>query len=414
MKKLVLVAILAGGMLTLSTLIFAGEIQIGTVQNAIEKVPIYAYYAYSYSQQIYLKPEINITHQITINKIRFYYHSGSNLANSNEWTIYLGHTSKNEFESGTDWIPLTHFTKVFEGNISSYIPGTDHQWMEIPLTTKFTYNNIDNLVVTVDENTSGSDNTTYWGAFPAPSKFPPMRALYCISSTDDINPLAPGPGTRTSQLNAIQLGYEEIPNPVELTSFLASISNDCFVTLSWTTQSETEMSGYYILRNNQRELSYAQTISPLIAATNTSGTQIYNFVDNELNEVGQYFYWLQCVNLDGSFEFHGPIVIYFNPYNYETPGIPIVTKLGSAYPNPFNPNVYIPYTLGAKANVNIQIYNSRGQQIKSYYLGTKDIGHYQIMWNGKDNNGHYCDSGIYYIIMKAGEEVYKQKAVLMK
>jgi len=41
MKKLMLVAILAGGMLTLSTLIFAGEIQIGTVQNAEEKRFLY-------------------------------------------------------------------------------------------------------------------------------------------------------------------------------------------------------------------------------------------------------------------------------------------------------------------------------------------------------------------------------------
>lgn len=97
MKKLMLVAILTGGMLILSTLIFAAQLQIGTNSNTRWSNPIYANYPYSYSQQIYTKPQIGAPHPIKITHIRFYYVSGSTLGNSNQWTIYLGHTNKNEF-----------------------------------------------------------------------------------------------------------------------------------------------------------------------------------------------------------------------------------------------------------------------------------------------------------------------------
>jgi hypothetical protein len=416
MKKLMLVAILTGGMLILSTLIFAAQLQIGTNSNTTTSNPIYANYPYSYSQQIYTKPQIGAPHSIKITHIRFYYVSGSTLGNSNQWTIYLGHTNKNEFLNTNDWIPITGptFKKVFEGDISSYVPQTNGQWMDIPLSTPFIYDNVNNLVVAVDENTSGSDVETYWGSFLESFKYNPLRTLYYCGS-DDFDPLQPVAGkARTQRVNCLQLIYEENGNPVELTSFFANISNDYYVTLSWIVQSETEMLGYYIFRNNERNLSTAQIVSPLIDATNTSGTHRYEFVDTELYEVGQYYYWLQYTNLDGSFGFHGPIVVQYNPFNNEMPGLPIVTKLGLAYPNPFNPSVNIPFSLGAKADVQINIYNSRGQLIKSFNCGTKDIGNYQIMWDGKDRNGNYCDSGVYHIIMKVGTDTYSQKAVLMK
>jgi len=411
-----LVAILTGGMLILSTLIFAAQLQIGTNSNTTMSNPIYANYPYSYSQQIYTKPQIGAPHPIKITHIRFYYVSGSTLGNSNQWTIYLGHTNKNEFLNTNDWIPITGptFKKVFEGDIASYVPQTNGQWMDIPLSTPFIYDNVNNLVVTVDENAPGSDIITYWGAFPESIRYNPMRTLYYFGS-DDFNPLQPVAGkARTQLVNCIQLIYEENGNPVELTSFFATISNQNKVNLNWISQTETDLIGYYVLRGTEKELSNACIISPLINATNTSQPKAYIYTDNELNMSGTYNYWLQYNGINGTSGFNGPIEVNYEANTTSGSNIPLITSLDNVYPNPFNPSVNIPFSLGAKTDVQIYIYNSRGQLIKSFNCGTKDIGNYQIMWDGKDRNGNYCDSGIYHIIMKAGTDTYSQKAVLMK
>ncbi len=119
------------------------------------ELPIYGYYAYSYSQMIYFTSDMN-EHvrgsSSRITKIRFYYSNGP-VARSNDWVIYLGHTASDNFASTTSWIPLTELTEVYNGDISNLIPPNDG-WFEISLQTPFIYNGYDNLVLAVDENTS--------------------------------------------------------------------------------------------------------------------------------------------------------------------------------------------------------------------------------------------------------------------
>ena len=55
---------------------------------------------------------------------------------------------------------LNELTEVFAGDVSIYVPSPNN-WMEIPLTTSFNYNNIDNLIIAVDENSPGYDMATW-------------------------------------------------------------------------------------------------------------------------------------------------------------------------------------------------------------------------------------------------------------
>lgn len=158
-------------------------VTIGSGTGTTTNLPIYSYYGYNYSQQIYTQPEINSKGQIT--KIRFYYSSGGDITKMKDWVVYLGHTTKTSFSSTSDWIPLIGLTQVFNGEIS--LPATEG-WMEIILTTPFTYNNINNLVVAVDENTAGYSSTaTSWKSYSSGTN----RGILYYDDSNNPNPANP-------------------------------------------------------------------------------------------------------------------------------------------------------------------------------------------------------------------------------
>jgi len=216
------------------------------------------------------------------------------------------------------------------------------------------------------------------------------------------------------RVNTIYKTKDESNVPVELSSFTATISADNFVNLSWVTQSETGVLGYYVLRNTENDLGTALTVSELIPATNTSEQQSYIFKDSELYEDGLYYYWLQNSDLDGTMQFHGPISVEFSTANIAPSTPPLVTELQAIYPNPFNPIAYIPFTLADEANVNFGIYNVKGQLVRNIKVGAKASGRHRIEWDGRDDNGRACSTGVYYIRMDAGNQSFTRKAVLMK
>jgi len=131
----------------------------GTASN--QYLPIRAERDYTFSQQIYTQAQINTVG--VIERLSFYKATSGTLANSNNWTIYLGYTSKASFASTTDWVPAPVLTQVFSGTVS--IP-TGTGWMQIILQNPFPYNNEDNLVIAVDENATGNGGSAWsWRSF---------------------------------------------------------------------------------------------------------------------------------------------------------------------------------------------------------------------------------------------------------
>ena len=96
------------------------------------------------------------------------------------------------------------------------------------------------------------------------------------------------------------------------------------------------------------------------------------------------------------------------------PDIISFSGIRSIYPNPFNPLTTIDYEISMPADVKIEVYNNRGQLVRNFILGYKEQGSYKLTWEGEDNNGCLCSTGIYYIRMQAGKEIYIKKAVLLK
>jgi len=65
---------------------------------------------------------------------------------------------------------------------------------------------------------------------------------------------------------------------------------------------------------------------------------------------------------------------------------PILTNLGGNYPNPFNPNTYIKYSVKQATPVSITIYNVKGQKVKTLVNSVVESGDHSVLWNGTDDN----------------------------
>ena len=203
--------------------------------------------------------------------------------------------------------------------------------------------------------------------------------------------------------------------PVELSAFTANINSQGGITIMWVTQSETGVNGFYVNRAMVNDLAIAERISPLIPGSNTSHQQVYVYSDKEVYEPGTYYYWLEIQDIDGVVNYYGSRSVTFGGNgNNGTPDIPLVTGIRSIYPNPFNPSATIMYELEQPANLNIEIYNNRGQMVRSFAMGQKEQGRYKLLWDGTDNSGYSCGTGIYFIKMQVGKETFVKKAALIK
>ena len=77
--------------------------------------------------------------------------------------------------------------------------------------------------------------------------------------------------------------------------------------------------------------------------------------------------------------------------------------LAQNYPNPFNPSTTIEFTVPAVSEVELTIYNVRGQRIRTLVSGNMTVGTHQAVWDGSDQHGQHVASGIYLYRLNVGE-----------
>ena len=99
--------------------------------------------------------------------------------------------------------------------------------------------------------------------------------------------------------------------------------------------------------------------------------------------------------------------------------IPKETALFANYPNPFNPETWIPYQLANPADVSIAIYGVDGALVRTLDLGYQPIGIYHgksraAYWDGKNAVGEPVASGVYFFTLKAGDFAATRKMLIRK
>jgi len=206
------------------------------------------------------------------------------------------------------------------------------------------------------------------------------------------------------------------PLPVVLSAFTAIQTLTDFAQINWTTQSESDISGYNIYRNTIDQNETAVKINPvLIQGTNTTDEQNYSYLD-ETVEVTEYYYWLESVELAGNTELFGPISINieYQPDN-PTPPTTVVTGLHQNYPNPFNPQTKIQFALGQPGKAQLVIYNVKGQKVVTLFNDHANANEYiTVNWDGTDSSGNKVSSGVYMYKLRTDNKEYMKKMILMK
>ncbi|MDE0044170.1 MAG: T9SS type A sorting domain-containing protein, partial [Candidatus Poribacteria bacterium] len=89
------------------------------------------------------------------------------------------------------------------------------------------------------------------------------------------------------------------------------------------------------------------------------------------------------------------------------------------YPNPFNPETWIPYQLSRDAEVTLTIYDANGFTVRRLDLGHQLVGYYSergkaVHWDGRNDLGESVASGVYFYHLNAGDFSATRKMLILK
>ena len=98
---------------------------------------------------------------------------------------------------------------------------------------------------------------------------------------------------------------------------------------------------------------------------------------------------------------------------------PKETELLANYPNPFNPETWIPYRLAEDAFVTLTIYDRAGQVVRTLEVGHRIASAYEsrskaVYWDGRNDVGERVASGVYFYHLSAGEYSDTRKMLILK
>jgi hypothetical protein len=232
---------------------------------------------------------------------------------------------------------------------------------------------------------------------------------------------ASGSGSITSSVNFTDFSDFTLANhqpgtnplPVQLTSFTAS-ANRLDAVLRWETATEVHNYGFDVERRLVQSLESNVQNSSLDSKLETwnsvgfvrgSGTSTspreYSFVDAGLAP-GRYAYRIKQIDSDGSFE-------YFSAAEVEIGVAAKEFSLGS-YPNPFNPETTIEFTLPADGRTVLKVYNTIGQEVATLFNEEASAGRiYQVRFSGES-----LPSGVYFYTLSHGGQHQVKKLMLVK
>lgn len=185
--------------------------------------------------------------------------------------------------------------------------------------------------------------------------------------------------------------------PVELVSFSA-ISNGTDINLNWATATEVNNYGFEIQRSSDK--TNFKTMGFIEGKGTTNEYQNYSWRDKNPNP-GINNYRLKQIDINGIFKYSDVIQIDSKPIDSY--------KLGQNYPNPFNPSTVIRFGLPFSGKVNLTVYNSMGEVVKTLINTSMETGYHEVHFNAEN-----LPSGLYFYKLQAGTFTQTKKMLLIK
>jgi hypothetical protein len=94
--------------------------------------------------------------------------------------------------------------------------------------------------------------------------------------------------------------------------------------------------------------------------------------------------------------------------------IPVATKLVGNYPNPFNPDTKISFNIRESGNVKLEIYNLKGQKVRTLLNNNVEAGSHVVVWDGKGDNNKSVGSGMFFYRMTTATYTSTKKMIMLK
>jgi hypothetical protein len=93
---------------------------------------------------------------------------------------------------------------------------------------------------------------------------------------------------------------------------------------------------------------------------------------------------------------------------------PVYTLEASNYPNPFNPETTIAFSVPTSGPATLKIYNLKGQVVRTLVNDVREAGNHSVVWNGTDDNGSSVASGLYFYSLTNDGKTVTRKMLLAK
>ncbi len=106
---------------------------------------------------------------------------------------------------------------------------------------------------------------------------------------------------------------------------------------------------------------------------------------------------------------------YYVSFKDDQNNTPVPAKIGiTNFPNPFNPETTLFFSLPNEQEIELTIYNLKGQKVRELAKGQFPSGNNSVVWNGKDDNGKQVGSGLYLYKFKTHNKIISKKMLLLK
>ena len=261
----------------------------------------------------------------------------------------------------------------------------------------------DSLAIAVTGAGAGSEQTTAEGylgvaAFQAKIDYPRGVELQNVAYAD-----AAGESIALNQIDS-EATFGGGSLPVDMQTFQAE-STPAGVRLQWQTEHEMNVLGFQVWRQS------GQTdLKPLhhdtMRAMGDHRSHFYTFVDSTAQPRRLYEYVLFEIMRDGRRERYGPLQHTHQP---PLPGDGM--QLLRNYPNPFNAQTTIPFVLESEGIVRLQIFNIRGETVRTYQFKLSS-GLHEVVWDGTDGRTP-APAGVYLLQLQQQKTVKINKCMIL-
>jgi hypothetical protein len=221
--------------------------------------------------------------------------------------------------------------------------------------------------------------------------------------------------------------------------WMAAIWSDCTKSYLFNVEQDTDYEDYsnvpelalIFSRDNGNTWSSPVYINSLDTPELSGKTLAISYLAPQVEVIGPNMGRLHIMSFDdlayGSAVYNdgantGGNVLYFNvevdfsqfTANDENNASMVQNTLKQNYPNPFNPETNISFNLNQNDNVELSIYNVKGQLVKTLHKGYLNQGTHTIRWNGQDSNNKNVASGVYFYKLSTPKQSEMKKMLLLK